>query len=145
MHTHARAAGDGESTMIDVDQPDALIDQPVAIVLRGFAPRRPVNVIATQIYAEALRWQSRATFITDNEGQVDLTREAPVSGTYEGVAPMGLFWSMEGLPGEARPVPAGAIMLPVPIRLEADDTDGGRAGITIVRRIAGAGVTRHVI
>ena len=33
---------------------------------------------------------------------------------------MGLFWSMDLVPGEAPPVPPGAIMLPVPIRLEAE-------------------------
>jgi dienelactone hydrolase len=131
--------------MIVVDQPDALIDQPIAIALRGFAPRHPVSVTATQTYAEAICWQSRATFISDNDGEVDVTRQAPVSGTYEGVAPMGLFWSMDRLPCEARPVPLGAIMLPVPIRLEAEGTDGRRAEITIVRRIAGPSVTRHVI
>ncbi len=131
--------------MIVVDQPDALIDQPVAIALHGFALRTPVNVTATQTYAEVTRWQSRATFITDNDGRVDITRKAPVSGAYEGVSPMGLFWSMARLPSEARPMPPGAIMLPVPIRLEAEDAGGRRAEITIVRRVAGLGVTRHVL
>jgi acyl-CoA thioester hydrolase/bile acid acetyltransferase-like protein len=107
--------------------------------------RQPVSVTATLICADAVRWQSRATFVSDDDGQVDITRQAPVSGTYEGVAPMGLFWSMGLVPGEARPVPPGAIMLPVPIRLEAEGTDGRRAEIMIVRRVAGPGVTRHVI
>jgi dienelactone hydrolase len=131
--------------MIVVDQPDALVDQPIAMALRGFAPRQPVSVIATQTYAEAARWQSRATFISDNVGQVDVTRQAPASGTYEGVAPMGLFWSMHRLPNEGRPPPPGAIMLPVPVQIEAEGADGRRAEITIVRRVAGPGVTRHVI
>jgi Acyl-CoA thioester hydrolase/BAAT N-terminal region len=130
----ASAPPETESPMIVVDRPDALIDQPIA--LRDFAPRQPASVTATQTYAEATRWQSRATFISDNDGQVDVTRQAPVSGTHEGVAPMGLFWSMDRLPSEALPVPPGAIMLPVPIRLEAEDTDGRRAEITIVRRVA---------
>jgi hypothetical protein len=98
-----------------------------------------------QTYADAVRWQSRATFVSDDDGQVDVTRRAPVSGTYEGVAPMGFFWSMDLVPGEMQPVPPGAIMLPVPIRLEAEGADGRRAEITIVRRVAGPGVTRHVI
>ena len=131
--------------MIVVDQPDALIDQPIAIALRGFTPRQPVSVTATQTYANAIRWQSHAMFISDDDGQVDVSRQAPVSGTYEGVAPMGLFWSMDRLPSEARPVPPGAIMLPVPIRLEAEGAEGRRAEITLVRRVAGPGVTRYVV
>src|SRR5262245_22025404 len=134
-----------EAEMIVVDLPDALIDQPLAIVLSGFAPREPVSLTATQTYAEATRWQSRASFISDDDGQVDVTCQAPVSGTYDGVAPMGLFWSMNRQPGEARWPPSGAIMLPVPIRLEAEGSDGRRDEITIVRRIAGPGVTRHVV
>ena len=52
---------------------------------------------------------------------------------------------MDRLPSEARPAPPDAIMLPVPIRLEAEGADGRRAEITIVRRVAGPGVTRQVI
>ena len=36
-------------------------------------------------------------------------------------------------------------MLPVQIRLEAEGADGQRSEIMLVRRIAGPGVTRHVI
>jgi hypothetical protein len=79
-----------------------LIDQPIVIALRGFAPL--VSVTATQTYPDAIRWQSRATFISNDNGQVDLA-QPPVSGAYEGVAPMGLFWSMERLASEARPLP----------------------------------------
>jgi dienelactone hydrolase len=131
--------------MILVDQPDALIDQPIAIALRGFTPRQPVSVTATLTYAEAIRWQSRATFISDDDGEVDVSRQAPVSGTYQGVAPMGLFWSMERVAGEPRAVPRAAIMQPLPIRLEAEGAHGRRAGITIARRVAGPGVTRRDI
>lgn len=131
--------------MIVVDQPDALIDQPIAIALRGFTLRQPVKVTATQTYADAVRWQSNATLVSDDDGQVDVTRQAPVSGTYEGVALMGLFRSMALVPSEGGPAPPGAIMLPVPIRLAAEGTDGRCAEITMVRRIAGPGVTRHVV
>ena len=58
---------------------------------------------------------------------------------------MGLFWSMERLASEARPLPRDAVMLPVLIRLEAEGADGRRAEIVIVRRVAGPGVTSHVI
>jgi dienelactone hydrolase len=131
--------------MIVVDRPVALIDAPITIELRGFAPREAVTMTATMTYADAARWQSRATFTSDDDGRVDVARQAPVSGMYDGVDAMGLFWSMNRLPSEARPVPPGAIMLPVPIRLEAESAVGRRAEITIMRRVAGSGVTRHVI
>jgi hypothetical protein len=75
-----------------------------------------VSVTATQTCAETIRWQSRATIISDAGGQADVTRQAPVSGTYEGVAPMGPFWSMDRHPRDAWPLLPGANVLPVPIR-----------------------------
>ena len=131
--------------MIVVDQPSALIDQPVAISLNAFGPCQPVALTATMIYGDAVRWQSCATFTSDDDGRVEIARQAPVSGTYDGLDAMGLFWSMALVPGETRPTPPGAIMLPVPIRLEAEGADGRRAVTTIKRHIAGPGVTRHVI
>ena len=131
--------------MIVVDQPSALIDQPIAITLRGFAPGQPVTLTATMTYAGAMRWQSCATFTSDDDGRVDIARQAPVSGTYDGVDAMGLFWSMERLPGEARALPPDAIMMPLPIHLEAESADGRHAETALDRRVAGPGVTRHVI
>ncbi|WP_309117577.1 acyl-CoA thioester hydrolase/BAAT C-terminal domain-containing protein [Saccharothrix sp.] len=37
---------------------------------------------------------SEAVFRADERGVVDLTRHAPIEGSYDGVDPMGLFWSM---------------------------------------------------
>jgi dienelactone hydrolase len=131
--------------MIVVDQPVALIDAPVTIELRGFPPSKPVIVTATQTFADAARWQAHATFISDADGRVEVARQAPVAGTYDGVSPMGLFWSMERLSGGSRAVPIGSIMQPLPIHLEAVSADGRRAETMLERRIAGPGVTRHEI
>jgi hypothetical protein len=114
--------------MIVVDQPDALIDQLIVISLRGFAPLQPVSVTATQTYADATRWQSRATFISNDNGQVHLARQPPVSGAYEGVVPMGLFWSMERLASEARPLPRDAVVLHPQARRGVRSNSSGRTG-----------------
>jgi dienelactone hydrolase len=131
--------------MIIVDQPTALIDAPIAIALRNFPPRQPVTVTATQTFADASRWQARATFIAEGDGSVDLARQAPASGSYEGLSSMGLFWSMEPLPGETRPAPPGSsVMQPYQVRLEATSQDGKRADMQLERWAAGPGVTRHL-
>src|SRR5580658_8412776 len=119
--------------MIIVDQPHSLIDLPITITLRDFAPRQSVTVTATQTFADDSRWQGRATFISAGDGCVDLSRQAPESGTYEGVSGMGLFWSMEPLPGETRPGATGSVMQPYAIELEASDAHGKRAATTLTR------------
>jgi dienelactone hydrolase len=40
------------------------------------------------------RWISEAIFRADASGVVDLALQTPISGSYRGVSPMGLFWSM---------------------------------------------------
>jgi dienelactone hydrolase len=128
-----------------VDQPAGPIDAEIEIALRGFRSRRPVTVTATQTYADALRWQARATFTTDDDGRVEIAHQAPVSGSYDGISPMGLFWSAEPLPREATPIPAGSIMRPLSVELDAASADGTRSRLTFERRIAGPGVTRHPV
>src|SRR5262249_35742820 len=74
--------------MIVVDRASALIDEPVALELRGYAPRQPIILTASIEFADGSRWQSHAAFVADEAGSVDVTRQAPVSGTYESVADM---------------------------------------------------------
>jgi hypothetical protein len=80
----------------------------------------------------------------DARGQVDLTRDAPTSGTYDGVAPMGFIWSAERQPGAWRPLPPAADAA-VPVHLEATGPGSTRAQATIDRTVAGLGVTRHIV
>jgi hypothetical protein len=147
-----RSAGSAMSTggsaacpAIVVDQPTALADAAISIELRGFLPRQPVSVTATQKFPNASRWQARANFTSDDRGRVDLASQAPMAGTYDGVSAMGLFWSAARLPGNVRPPPVGSIMWPRSVRLEARARDGTHARTTLQRQVAGPGVTRRAI
>jgi dienelactone hydrolase len=128
-----------------VDQPDALIDTPLRIRLEGFAPRRLVTVIATGHALDATTWRSRAVFMSDGAGRVDVASAAPESGSYEGVSPMGLIWAMERVAGEPSPAPAESVMQSRRVDLEASSPDGAHATAAVIRRLAAPGVTRHVI
>jgi hypothetical protein len=111
------------SSVIVIDQPVALIDAEVSVELRGFPPRQPVTVTALQTFPNMSRWQARATFMSDDDGCVYVTRQAPMSGTYDGVSAMGLIWSAERLPGETKTPPADFIMQPWFVQLEAKSPD----------------------
>src|SRR5438067_12768931 len=130
---------------IAVDQPTVPIDTTVAIELRGFPPYQPVSLTATETFPSGSRWQAQAIFISDENGRIDVTHQAPVSGSYDGVAPMGLFWSMARLPGEALPIPADSMMRPFHVRLEATSAEGVGAATEFERRVAAPGVTRQPI
>ncbi len=82
---------------IDVTPSTALLDVPVHITLSGFAPHQLITLHATLndgLPGGELTASSHAIFQADEEGSVDLVSQAPLFGTYEGIDPMGLFWSM---------------------------------------------------
>lgn len=82
---------------IEVTPSTALIDVPVHITLSGFAPHQLITLHATLtdgMPGGEMSASSHAIFQSDEDGNVDLVSQAPLFGTYEGIDPMGLFWSM---------------------------------------------------
>jgi len=83
---------------IEIEPTQALIDEKVCIRLVGFKPNQLITVKTRLQWGAILR--SHATFKADEEGLVDLSSCAPVSGTYNNVDPMGLFWSLNVDPND---------------------------------------------
>lgn len=104
----------------------AFIDEDVRIRLTGLAPRHKVRIHATTEDDENRRWISEAQFRADARGEVDLSTRESTGGTYCGLAPMGLFWSMRlanGSEGEgvgSRATFAKTDSLPHTVMLEAE-------------------------
>ena len=70
----------------------------------GFAPGRPVEITADLTQNDGTLWRSHATFVADANGTLDLTQDAPLSGDWKGVEPMGLVWSMRSIGAGGEPV-----------------------------------------
>lgn len=87
-------AGEPAGPTLAVEPQTALVDEPVRIVVTGLEPGQGVVLRTICFDDDGLRWEGRATFEADAEGRVDPGSMAPTGGTYEGVEPMGLFWSM---------------------------------------------------
>jgi dienelactone hydrolase len=69
-------------------------DEQISIRITGAQPGESVKFTASMTDPDGCAWQSSATFRADENGAVDLTAQAPESGSYESVAPMGWLWSM---------------------------------------------------
>ena len=89
--TRANKAGNMIPTL-SIQPADALIDVPRGIRVEHVAPGQTVEITALT-RRNGVLWQSHAAFVAGEDGSVDLTRDAPVSGDYAGVSPMGLIWS----------------------------------------------------
>jgi len=127
---------------IVVERPDDLVDSPWSIWLRGFPPASRVEVTATVAGWGRAPWRSWAAFETDSSGEAALAKATAFAGSYRGVSPMGLFWSMERQEDE-KAGPAMALTGAFPVTLTAGSRGGARAEITLDRRLASAGVTRR--
>jgi dienelactone hydrolase len=100
---------------------------PVQVTVEGLPAGDSVRVWARTYDRRGQLWESSGEFVTDGVGQVDLSTAASTGGTYTGVDPHGLFWSMRLPEGEQAPYPM----------MDADDVvvllGVDRAGATVAR------------
>lgn len=128
---------------LSITPADDLIDVSRRILVEHVVPGQKVEITTLTRRANVL-WQSQATYIAAADGTVDLTRDAPVSGTYTGVAPMGLIWSQSPVDSKSRE----AFNQPVTQSLSTEviaRVDGAQTAATLTQRLASEGVTREEV
>ncbi|MCL6611593.1 MAG: ABC transporter substrate-binding protein [Peptococcaceae bacterium] len=96
---------DKTTPTLEVTPLRALAGDPWNIKVSGLVPGTPVTLVAEQQDYKGIKWESHAVFHADSKGEVDPGVQAPVSGSYEGADPAGLFWSLRPSAGGK---PAGA-------------------------------------
>jgi dienelactone hydrolase len=118
----------------------ALADEPVALKASGFSPGEKVTLRARTEAGSGVRWESSAVFKAGPDGTVDPGRDASEKGTYEGVDPTGLFWSMRPADKEIHFVRSSSD--PQVIVLEASGGSGTASSeLELVYRAEGIGRT----
>jgi fermentation-respiration switch protein FrsA (DUF1100 family) len=131
---------------LSITPEDALIDVPRRIALDGLAPGEQVEIASCTLRGAGVAWRAAARFVADAEGTVDLWRDAPVAGSYQGVSAMGLVWSQVPDTAGAREQfgaePAAALRTDIQARRDghAQPVRGG-----FVQRLAAEGVTRREV
>uniref|UniRef100_A0A3Q3XKN2 Uncharacterized protein n=1 Tax=Mola mola TaxID=94237 RepID=A0A3Q3XKN2_MOLML len=71
-----------------------LFDEPVQLKVAGLRSRQVVTMRATSSDEKGVVFSSSATYMADGSGEIDLERDPSLRGSYVGVEPMGLLWSM---------------------------------------------------
>lgn len=72
-----------------------LFDEPVQVKVAGLRSRQVVTLKATSTDERGEVFTSSATYRADGNGDVDVDRDPSLGGSYVGVEPMGLLWSMK--------------------------------------------------
>jgi dienelactone hydrolase len=131
-------------TVIQVDPPTGRVDEPFHLTVSGLPPGRPVTIRAATSDGSLRRWASHASFLAGEDGTVDVSAVAPLSGTYTGIDPSGLLWSM--LPAEGRQHTFFVRRKAAPLRIRVTVEAGGEelAACELERTFGGASVGRRV-
>ncbi|CAM2185427.1 acyl-coenzyme A thioesterase 1/2/4 [Paraburkholderia sacchari] len=127
---------------------DALIDVPRRIVLHGAPAGARVTIASRTERAHGAPWGADAAFVADADGIVDLSRDAPVSGSYAGVSALGLVWSQTPVDGTSRdvfPTPLSALVTEPLVTTLTASVGGASVSARFTQRLAAEGVTRREI
>ncbi|GFN86706.1 acyl-CoA amino acid n-acyltransferase 1 [Plakobranchus ocellatus] len=77
----------------------ALVDEEVKISLHNFPPLEKVTLHGHFEQLSSATFASCGHFVSNASGQVDVSNEASKGGTFCGVEPMGILWSLRAAPG----------------------------------------------
>uniref|UniRef100_A0A3B5AVF7 Acyl-coenzyme A thioesterase 1-like n=1 Tax=Stegastes partitus TaxID=144197 RepID=A0A3B5AVF7_9TELE len=72
-----------------------LFDDPVQVKVTGLRSKQLVTMKARSTDEKGVMFSSSATYRADESGEIHLDRDPSLSGSYVGVEPMGLLWSMK--------------------------------------------------
>lgn len=129
-------------TTLSVTPADGLLDEPRRIAVEGLAPGQTVVLSTRTLRGDDQYWVSSATFIADANGRLDLERDAPVAGSYQGVSALGLLWSQRPEAGSSAEAFPDDVLEPLVTRISVE---GSEQSTVLTQRLASAGVTRREV
>ena len=131
---------------MEVTPTDSLIDEPLAVKVERRTPGESVT-----LRCSLGPWSSQAEFEVAADGTVDPSVQAPISGDYDGIHAMRLFWSMKLAVKPSSPPPppppssTSDVIPPATYSLSAVVRGGVVGSVDVLRRWSAPGVTRHVV
>ena len=128
----------------------SLIDEEVTISGSGFSSDQPITIRASvQSLADKINLQSHAFLRTDSTGRFNLSKHESIGGSYCGLHPMGLFWSMDQTDGRFRRFAPGDVTNPYEFKFDVFDghvshfkDNFSLTSMTIQRRFVLPGIQR---
>lgn len=131
--------------MLHIEPIDALIDVPRTIRVEGLGPDEEVRIESRTVRGQGVTWRSEAVLRADDQGLIDLSRQAPISGSYSGTHAMGLIWSQTPEKAGARDLFPDPVTRPLETTVTVRRADGGILEKTFIQRLAADGVRREEV
>jgi dienelactone hydrolase len=134
-----------ESPHFVISAETSLVDVPVRVALAGLRAGSTVSISTRTAIDGSHTLQSEALFVADGDGMIDLSRTAPLRGSYHGVDAMGLFVTMQLHTARSSSPVTNPWAPPAPFAMDLearmDSTVIARA--TLIRRFVASSVERR--
>jgi pimeloyl-ACP methyl ester carboxylesterase len=126
-----------------IDIPDGFIDQPREIRFTGLSSG--IAQLRSWLHsADGSRWESQAQFLIDEQGELDLSRDAPQAGDWSSADAMALVWSMRQiLPPTTSPVQES--LAAQRVELQLTDAQGQKVSAAFLQHYLAPGVQRREV
>ena len=80
----------------------SLVDEITEIRITHLKPLQSITLEAKLVGDKGELFESYAHYVADKGGNVDVGHDLSIGGSYSGVEPMGLIWSMKQAPGQRK-------------------------------------------
>ncbi|KAJ0069785.1 hypothetical protein NL108_014343 [Boleophthalmus pectinirostris] len=77
----------------------ALVDEKFKVLVQNAPPGTELTVRSHLLSEDKHNWEAFGHYMCDSTGTLNLCEDPSLGGTYEGVEPMGLLWSLRPVPG----------------------------------------------
>uniref|UniRef100_A0A672FKA3 Acyl-CoA thioesterase 19 n=1 Tax=Salarias fasciatus TaxID=181472 RepID=A0A672FKA3_SALFA len=84
---------------LSVNPSRGLMDEKFVILVQNASPGSELTVYALHQCEDGHGWDAFAHYISDATGRVNVSEDCSLGGTYSGIEPMGLLWSLRPVPG----------------------------------------------
>ncbi|XP_030628459.1 acyl-coenzyme A thioesterase 1-like [Chanos chanos] len=75
--------------------PSCFFDEPVQVKVNGLSPQQKVELRCKVTDDKGVVYNSSGTYLADHNGEVDVSSQPSLAGSFTGIEPMGLFWSLK--------------------------------------------------
>uniref|UniRef100_A0A3P9QDK0 Acyl-coenzyme A thioesterase 1-like n=1 Tax=Poecilia reticulata TaxID=8081 RepID=A0A3P9QDK0_POERE len=97
--TKARRCSDSPPPILSVRPSRALVDEAFEVLVENLAPVSPFTLRSLHHSEDGDDWEAYGHYFSDHSGRVSVSEDLSFGGTYSGMEPMGLIWSMRPVPG----------------------------------------------
>ncbi|KAK2832438.1 hypothetical protein Q7C36_015900 [Tachysurus vachellii] len=88
--------------LLSVEPIRGLLDEKLRITVTNLNPQQEVTLHCLHLSEDKDVWDAFGHYVSDEHGSVTVAKDSSVGGTYTGVEPMALMWSLRPVPGSRK-------------------------------------------